>query len=118
MVGGTPSASAGMPIPSVVSPQFQNELKSMTDLQLKDKLKDPSLTDEQRNAVIDELARRKSAELKESHAAGNDQAGEDDDELQQLLKKFKNKTATKEDKEKLAKMLNVDVKDLDKAVPK
>jgi hypothetical protein len=117
MIGGAPPLVAGAPVPGI-TPQFQTELKNSTDQQLKDMLKDPSLTDAKRSAIIEELARRKHVELQESKKMGNDQAGEDDDDLQALLKKYKEGKATPAEKEKLAKMLDVDVKDLDKAVDK
>jgi hypothetical protein len=86
----------------------------MSDQQLKDKLKDPNLTDAERTAIIDELAKRKSEANKAEKAAGDTGAGEEEDEMQKLLKKLKDGTITAEEMEKLAGMLGVDPKDLEK----
>jgi hypothetical protein len=114
MIGSPPPAAPGGAPASPVSPQFQTEIKGMSDQELKDKLKDPNLTDAERAAIIDELAKRKSEENKAEKASGDTGAGEEEDEMQKLLKKLKDGTITEEELEKLAGMLGVDPKDLEK----
>jgi hypothetical protein len=91
--------------------EFQNSLKNKSDDDLKAMLKDGNLTPEQKQAVIEELAKHKSQEL---DAEGGPDAAADKKTLQELMQKLKSGRISDDEKEKLAGMLGVDVKDMDK----
>ncbi|SFL97758.1 hypothetical protein [Rugamonas rubra] len=114
----------GGPAPSndVHSPaddKFRDGLANKSDNELKGMLKSGDLKPGEMKAVIDELASRKEKEMKAEEAGGSGDAGEGgSDELAELLKKLKSGKITPEELDKLAGMLGVDPKALEKAAGK
>jgi hypothetical protein len=115
--GGTPAGGAAPA--GGADNQFKQDLKGKSEEELKGMLKDPSLTAEQKEAVLDELTNRKDAAKKaeesegpeETKGGGDEEGGEDD--IEKLRQKLKDGTITPEELEKLAGMLGVDPKDLE-----
>lgn len=89
--------------------QYKQDLKGKDDVTLKEMLKDPKLTADQRAAILDELAMR-AKETEEAESPG----GGGGDEIDELMKKLRNGTITEEEMEKLAGLLGVDVAELEK----
>jgi hypothetical protein len=105
--GGTPSKA---------------ELAGKSPEELKGMLKDPSLSAEQKQAVLEALAEKAQQEQKSPDEAGGgggpegagDGGGEEDeDSITSLMGKLKDGSITPEQQQKLAGKLGVDAKDLD-----
>jgi polyhydroxyalkanoate synthesis regulator phasin len=89
--------------------EFKAKLAGEPDEALQEMLKKGNLSPEETLAVLQALAERKG------NSAGGPDAQADKEEIQELMNELKNHTLTDEGKERLAGLLGVDVKDLDKA---
>ncbi|RZI42213.1 hypothetical protein EGT07_13395 [Herbaspirillum sp. HC18] len=90
---------------------FKNSLKGKSEEELRGMLKDPTLSAEDKKAILEELKTR--AQAKAQSAQGT-QEGADADELQKLLQKLEDGTISQQELQKLAGMLGMKPEDLEK----
>jgi hypothetical protein len=113
--GGTSGgAAAGGPTPAE-SKQFKDGLAKMSQDDLVNGLKDPSLEAWKKDAIALELKeRQKVNDPQEAQDASDALGGEgkEDEEIKKLMKKLQDGTITAEEMEKLSKALGVPVEEL------